>query len=104
MGSRHICAPNQSPGSDQASKTLFRGNAEKGLTTLALLGRLCRDGRVDWLLRQVKIALAAAIPIDLINLRVIFHSPYNVMKKVFSAGYRSVGSGRPLILTTVALR
>ena len=61
---------------------LFRGDAEKRFVALAFLARLSH-GRVDWLLRHVKIAFAAAVPVDLINLRVIFHSTHNVTKMVF---------------------
>jgi hypothetical protein len=73
------------------------------MSALAFLSGLSHR-RIDRLLRNVKIAFAAAVPVDLVNLRVIFHSPYNVMKMVFSAGYRSASSGRPLILLTIDLR
>jgi hypothetical protein len=86
MYCRSICAPYHSPGSDQASQTLFRGNAEKRFLALAFLDRLSY-GRVHRLLRQVKIAFATAVPADIVNLRVFFHSVYNVTKTVFSARY-----------------
>ncbi|GEM_PF-6722803 len=82
MYCRSVRAPYHSAGSDQASKTLFHGNAEQRLVaTFALLtwlGNRC----VHRLLGQVKIALAAAVPIDLINLGMIFHSVNNVTKMV----------------------
>jgi hypothetical protein len=86
MYGRSVGPPYHSASSDQASQPLFRGNAEKRSLVLGFMGRL-RHRRVHRLLRDIKIAFAAAVPADILNLREFFHSAYSATKKAFGARY-----------------
>jgi hypothetical protein len=85
---RSICAPYHPACSDQTSQALFRGTADKTSLALGFVGRL-RHGRVDRLLRQIKIAFASPVPADLVILTVFGHCPYSATRTAVGACYRS---------------
>src|SRR5580658_7504168 len=65
MYGRTVCPPYHSASSDQASQPLFRSNAEKRTLVLGFVGRLGHRS-VHRLLRNIKIAFAAAVPADIL--------------------------------------
>ncbi len=74
---RHIGSPNYASRGDQASDALFGGNAEeRSPLVLGLAGGL-GHGRVYWLLRQVKIGFASAVPAHISGLMIFGHCTHN---------------------------